>query len=81
MIKILVDAALGLFSIIFDLCGDFNLTGLYNAYDTMFDILDVVCYFLPMGTISAIFSVILAILTMRLAIMTLKTLWDILPIL
>lgn len=83
MAEILATAGLGLFDLIF---GFFNATnidldGLQKAYDLMFEILDFVCYFLPMETISSIFSIVIAIYTIRLIISSLTMLWNILPVL
>ena len=80
--KILADAALTLLDLIFLLFqGWTQWDGLEEAYNLMFEILEIVCYFLPMGTVSAIFTITVMILTARIIITVLKTLWDILPVL
>ena len=83
MANIIADAALGLLSIIFNFfnMNNISISGLYEAYDLFFEILEFVCYFLPMGTVSAIFSIVLMILTTRIIISVLTMLWNILPVL
>ena len=83
MAEIIATAALGLFDLIFNMFNatGIQLTGLEEAYNFMFSLLDIVCYFLPMGTISAIFSIILMIYTIRLIISSLTMLWNIIPVL
>lgn len=81
IIKILADIGLGFMDLIFNQFQHVDLTGIYQAYDKMFDILSVVCYFLPMKTIAAIFSTIVVLITTKIVIMCLKTIWEIIPIL
>lgn len=81
IVEFLCDIALGFFDLILSVLPGIKLTGLEAAITYFFDILEGVCYFLPMGTVSAIFSIVYALFIMRLLISTLKTIWSIIPIL
>lgn len=50
-----------------------------SAFATMFDVIKSISFFFPMGTVSAIFLIIVAIMGFRIAVAILKTLWQILP--
>ena len=58
IIEFFVNFAMSFFDIVITLLPDFNLTGLDNAIDYLFDILSFVCYFLPMDTVGAIATII-----------------------
>ena len=50
-----------------------------SFFQTMFDILKSISFFFPMGTVSSIFFMIVAIMSFRIIISLLKTIWQILP--
>lgn len=81
IIEFLVSAGLGIWDVVISLLPDFDYTGFAEACDYFFNILSGVCYFLPMGTVSAIFSIIYGLFLFRLLVSSLKALWSIIPIL
>lgn len=81
IIELLANIALGFFDLILACIPGFSTTGLNDAITYFFNVLSQVCYFLPMGTVSAIFSIIYALFILRILIATLKTIWGILPVL
>lgn len=48
--------------------------------DIFFDVVDGILFFLPAGTIFGIFSIFIAIQSLRITIAFFKTLWDVLPL-
>lgn len=80
-IEILIGIAMSVFELVFLLLPDIDFTGINEAVTYFFDILSVVCYFLPMGTVSAIFSIIYALFVLRLLVGSIRALWGLLPIL
>lgn len=50
------------------------------AFSYFLDIVDVACYLLPMGTVSAILGVIVSLATFRFIISVIKTIWALLPL-
>ena len=59
----------------------FNFSFDHNALQTFFDIVKSVSYLLPMDTIGSIFSIIVNIVTFRVVVATIKTVWALIPIL
>ena len=59
---------------------DINLEAAEASYDTIFGYLSMVCYFLPMDTVTAILAVTIVLFNFRIIVSILKTLWGILPI-
>ena len=57
-----------------------SLEGLSTAIDGIVKYLKAGLYFLPVTTMSRIFSVILVFWTYRLIIRILRTIWDLLPV-
>lgn len=51
-----------------------------SAFDIFFDVLEMVCYLLPMPTIIAIFFIVVGFTAFRIVISLIKTIWDLLPI-
>lgn len=49
--------------------------------DTALSVISGVCYFLPMGTVGAIFAILVSLMAFRIAVSLIKTLWELLPIL
>lgn len=56
-----------------------NLEGLSAAIDGIVPYIKTGLYFLPVRTISQIFTVILAFWTYRLVVRIVKTIWDLIP--
>lgn len=81
IIEWLVEVALSLFDLLMSIIPDMNLSGVDTAIAYFFDILSGVCYFFPMGTVSAIFSIVYSLFILRLLIAILKTIWGIIPVL
>lgn len=59
-----------------DLSGVFDIPGV----QTFIDILSVISYFFPWGTVLSIVGIIIGFQTLRLIVAFLKTLWGVLPI-
>lgn len=76
-----VDLGLGFFDLLVLALPEIKFDGFVEAYTYFFSFLTDVCYFLPMDTVSAIFSMIYAFFVLRLLIATFKTIWGIIPIL
>lgn len=51
-----------------------------SAIEYFFNILRVVCYFLPMGTVIAMVTLIIALSVFRVVIAVIRTIWDLLPL-
>lgn len=67
-------------SVIFDWFGGIDLSPLANAIETLTPYIKTVLYILPAKTIAQIFSIVVAIWSVRLTIKTIKLVWDLLPI-
>lgn len=56
----------------------------WNIEDTAFtvflDYVEMVCYLLPMGTILQIVSIVVGLITFKIVISLIKTIWDLLPL-
>lgn len=52
-----------------------------SIFDYLAGIIGAVAYFLPMGTVKAIFSIIVVLVLIRIPINLIKTLWDLIPLL
>ena len=50
-----------------------------NVFAKFFEVLRLGCYFLPMGTVMAVFALIIAINTFKIVISLIKTVWQLLP--
>lgn len=51
-----------------------------NAFQYFFSVIKAVCYLLPMGTIGTMFSIVVSIMTFRIMISLIKTVWAVLPL-
>lgn len=60
---------------------DFTLDVPAEFWDTLNNIFAFIGYFIPLGTVKAIFLISLALMSVRIMISTFKTLWAIIPIL
>lgn len=49
--------------------------------EVFFDVLRMVCYLLPMGTVIKIISIIIVVNIFRVVIAFIKSIWDLLPFL
>ena len=67
-------------SMIFDWFGGIDISGVEAAISTLTPYIKTVLYILPAHTIAQIFSVVVAIWSIRLTIKTIKLVWDLLPI-
>lgn len=65
----------GLFSLLPEIEWNVNTT----AFDYAGDILDMICYLLPIGTITAIITLILGIAFLRIAISFIRTVVGMIP--
>lgn len=81
IIELIVNIALSFFDVVIFLLPDFDFTGLQEAISYFFDVLSKVCYFLPMGTVGAIASIIYSLFIFRLLIASIRAIWGLLPIL
>lgn len=50
-----------------------------SAFAYLKDFLDMICYLLPVGTITNIISMVVAIAFMRICIAFFRTIWDLIP--
>lgn len=66
----------GLLSLLPDI--SWNVDG--TVFDIFFDVLEMVCYLLPMGTVFAIFLIVVGLTMFRVVISLIKTIWDLLPL-
>ena len=67
-------------SIIFDWFGGIDLSPVATAIETLTPYIKGALYILPANTIAQIFSVVVAIWSIRLTIKTVKLIWDLLPL-
>ena len=81
LIEFFLSIALSVFDLIIMLLPNIDFTGLESAITYFFNILGTICYFLPMGTVSAIFSIIYALFILRLLVGSIRALWGLIPIL
>lgn len=66
----------GLLSLLPDI--SWNVDG--TVFDIFFDVLEMVCYLLPMGTVVTIFYLVISLTMFKVVISLIKTIWDLLPI-
>lgn len=66
----------GLLSLLPDISWDVDGT----VFDIFFDVLEMVCYLLPMGTVLSIFLIVVGLTMFRVVISFIKTIWDLLPL-
>lgn len=52
----------------------------YGVWENIAGILRSVCYFLPMPTVAAIWTIIVILFNLRISIATIKTVWGLLPL-
>ena len=67
-------------SMIFDWFGGIDLSPVAEAIETLTPYIKGALYILPANTIAQIFSIVVAIWSIRLTIKTIKLVWDLLPI-
>ena len=67
-------------SIIFDWFGGIDLSPVATAIETLTPYIKGALYILPANTIAQIFSIVVAIWSVRLTIKTIKLVWDLLPL-
>ena len=58
-----------------------NLEPIAEAFETLEPYITAVCYFLPMGTIKAIFIILISLFTFTLIIRIVKLIWELIPFL
>ena len=76
MLNILFNLVSGMLSILPDISWNVDL----SVLQPFFDIISVACYLLPMPTVVAIVTLVLALTMFRIIISIVKTVWDLLPI-
>lgn len=64
-----------------DLFSGVNLNGVVQGMQTITPYLKAALYMLPVGTLKAIFAIIVALWTFRLIVKTIKLIWDLIPVL
>lgn len=69
----------GFTAFLFSFLPDVDITVDSSGFGTIFNILRMVCYFLPMGTVTQILLIILAITAFKIAVAVIKTIWQLLP--
>lgn len=52
-----------------------------SVFTKFFEVLRMACYFLPMGTVVSVFSLVVAINSFKIVISIIKTIWQLLPFL
>jgi len=52
-----------------------------GVFTKFMEVLRMACYFLPMGTVGAVFALVIAINVFKIVISTIKTIWQLLPFL
>ena len=67
-------------TLLFNLFGDFDLSGLTAAVETITPFIKGALYILPGETIKDIFTIVVMLWSVRLCIKTVKTIWNLLPI-
>lgn len=50
-----------------------------SVFTKFFEVLRMACYFLPMGTVVGVFTLIIAIQGFRIVVSVIKTIWQLLP--
>ena len=81
IINVLFSAMLGLFRSILGVMPNLDFASFYGVWENIAGIIRSVCYFLPMGTVAAIWTIIVMLFNIRIAIAFFKALWGVLPIL
>ena len=51
-----------------------------SLFDIFFDVLEMVCYLLPMGTIITIIHLVISFIMFRVVVSLIKTIWELLPL-
>lgn len=81
MLKWAGQAIAAVISWIFSLFADLDISAATNAISGITKYIRAACYFLPMGAVKGIFACVIGLMSMRLIIRAVKTLWDLIPVL
>lgn len=76
----LLNVVFGILNALFLVLPDISWNVNTGAMDVFLDIVSVVGYMLPMGTVIIIVNMIVALITFRLVISIIKTIWQLLPL-
>lgn len=77
----ILDVFLGVLDFVCGFIPFFDISIDTTSFDLFFDIIKSVAFFLPMGTVYTIFNIIIAIMTFRIVVSIIKTIWQLIPIL
>lgn len=78
--KAIADLIAYALTLLFNLFGDIDLSGLSAAVETITPYIKGALYILPGETIKDIFAVVVMLWAFRLTIKTVKTIWNLIPI-
>ena len=76
LIEIIYNIVVGLLSLLPDISWDVDS----SVFSYFIGILQAAGYMLPMGTVSTIVGLIVALTTFRVVISVVRTIWDLLPV-
>lgn len=77
--KMLIDLAFGLLTGLFSLIPDISWNVPVSVVSGVTQFFHVIFYIVPMDTVFAIASIVIALHSFRIVIALIKTLWDVLP--
>lgn len=77
IINLLFACLSGLFSLLPDMTWSVETT----AFQYLRDFCDMICYLLPIGTVTAIVTLVISVAFLRIAIAFIRTVWKFIPVL
>lgn len=78
-VELLAKFGFGLASVIFEMLPDFEWSVASSSWSAAKSILDGVCYFLPLDTVTTIISLILSLAFLRLTLKFIGIIFDLIP--
>lgn len=79
IIEAIINMGVGLLDVLFGRI-EIDLSVAEQFFEKIWEILRMACYLLPMGTVTAILAITIALFNFRIVVAILKTLWGILPL-
>lgn len=79
-IEALLNLVFGAVEGLLNLLPDIQWTVEGSVFDSFLDVLEMVCYLLPMQTVVTMFGIVVGFTMFKVVISLIKTIWDILPL-
>lgn len=78
--EFMIDIIFGILTALLSVLPDITWSVDVSSFTPFFQILNAVCYLLPMGAISSIVSMVIGLTVFRVVISIVKTIWSLLPV-